>query len=92
MQKVSSISRLFYALFNYLKKCVFSVIRDYQRNLSKQRKIEQSLAKDLELTHLARDPQSLSEDAAAAQIKAVKEWLSKNITDPQEKLIVHCFY
>lgn len=80
------------ALFNYLKKCVFSVIRDYQRNLSKQRKIQQSLAKDLELMHLARDPQSLSEDAAAAQIKAVKEWLSKNIRDPQEKLIMDCSY
>ncbi len=42
--------------------------------------------------HLAGHRQSLSERSSAAQIKAVKEWLSKNITDPQEKLIVHCSY
>lgn len=80
------------ALFNYLKKCVFSVILDYQRHLKKQRKIKQSLAKDLQLMYLAQPPQPLSEHSTAAQTKAVKEWLSKNITDPQEKLIMSCSY
>lgn len=80
------------ALFNYLKKCVLTVIRDYQRRQAKEDKLQKKL--ELDRSRLYSPPETvvLSRMSKQAKSNAVKKWIIRNVTDPQEKLIVTCSY
>ncbi|MGB0388406.1 MAG: RNA polymerase sigma factor [Ardenticatenaceae bacterium] len=80
------------SLFNYLKKCVLTVIRDHQRRLIKDSKLQKQLQIDRQDVYSAPDMLVLNGLLRQAQRQAVKEWMSKNVTDPEELLVICCSY
>lgn len=80
------------SLFNYLKKCVLTVIRDYQRRQIKESKLHKRLEMDRTLLYSPPETLVLSQMSKQAKSNAVQDWILRNITDPQEKLIVSCSY
>ncbi|MGB0385360.1 MAG: RNA polymerase sigma factor [Ardenticatenaceae bacterium] len=80
------------SLFNYLKKCVFTVTHDHYRRLTKQKKLQNALAENS--VKLYTTPNNLDTEWLARQsrLEAIKEWIATSVTDPEEQLIIHCSY
>ncbi len=79
-------------LFNYLKKCVLTVIRDHQRRRAKENKLHKKLETYAPQLYSAPETFVLNSISRQAQAEAVNRWIISNITDPEEQLIISCSY
>lgn len=80
------------ALLSYLSKCVLTSTIDYQRRLAKHRKLQQRLEMETEKWYLAPDVSVLEQIAEQKRIRAIREWIDKNVTDPKEQLVLSCSF
>lgn len=80
------------ALLSYLNKCVLTATIDYQRRLAKHRRLQQRLEMETEKWYSAPDASVLEQIAEQKRIRAIQEWIAKNVTDPKEKLVLSCSF
>lgn len=80
------------ALLNYLSKCVLTSMIDYQRRLAKHKRLQKRLEMETEKWYSAPDASVLEQIAEQKRIRAIREWINKNVTDPKEQLVLSCSF
>ncbi|MGB0384767.1 MAG: RNA polymerase sigma factor [Ardenticatenaceae bacterium] len=79
------------ALFSYLKRCVITVTIDRQRKMAKDNKLQKRLSEDQYMKNSTPEIM-LNRLFKEAQRAAVMEWVTENVTDREERLVLGCSY
>ena len=76
------------ALLNYLKKCLITATIDYQRRVARKKPLQKKLEAEPEAVSPATDDSVIGRLSAEAEAVAVREWISKHVTDKKELLVL----
>ena len=80
------------ALLSYLNKCVATAIIDYQRRLTKHKRLQKKLEMETDKWYSPPDASVLRKISEQRQVRAIREWIEKNVTDPKEQIVLACSF
>lgn len=76
------------ALLNYLKKCLITTTIDYQRRLARKKRLQKKLEAEPQPVSPATEASVIARLSAEAEALAVREWITKHVTDKKELLVL----
>lgn len=80
------------ALLSYLNKCVFSATIDYQRRVSKHKRLQSRLERESADLYTSSQPSIERQLINQQKLEALREWIATHVTDHQERLILKCSF
>lgn len=79
------------ALLNYLRQCTFTTVIDSQRRQQRRARLKEKirLAESINLVQENPERAVLAQILQEEKLALIRAWVSHNVTDPQERLVLH---